>query len=198
MVSGPDDKIKQLIESAKSGDQNAITRLYQMHIDQIYRYIAYRVPGSDAEDVTAEVFVRMVEGLPHFEYTGAPFESWLYRIAAARVADFHRKHHKRYEEEIPETFSDDATEPEQKLVREQEISKLRTALQELHQDEQTIILMRFVERKSHKEVASVIGKSVAAVRTMQHRALVRLATLLDADGKERHYLRGKKEPECKS
>ena len=80
--------LETLIERARTGDTDAVAALYRLHAPAIFRYIAYRVPTeADAEDLTAEVFLRMVEGLPAYRSEGAPFEAWLYRIAAARVAD---------------------------------------------------------------------------------------------------------------
>jgi RNA polymerase sigma-70 factor (ECF subfamily) len=80
--------------------------------------------------------------------------------------------------------------PEQLIVDAQELGDLKQALAELREDEQMILIMRFVERKSHQEVAETTGKSVSAVKSIQHRALVKLASLMGADGKGRHYLRG--------
>lgn len=186
---------EQLINRAKLGDKTAISTLYEKHVDQIFRYIAYRVPENDAEDLTAEVFVRMVESLPKFEYRGAPFEAWLYRIASARVADFHRKRNRRQVDEINDKLSDDRPLPEEDMLEKQEHRQLREALSQLNEDDQKILILRFVERKSHEEVAKIMGKNPAAIRTAQHRALKKLAGNLNAEGKERHYLRGKSKPE---
>ena len=99
--------IEQTIQRARQGDEKAIAALYEMHADVIYRYILYRVPTShDAEDLTAEVFLRMVEGLPKYKITGAPFESWLYRIASARIADFYRRNKRQQETMLDERISD--------------------------------------------------------------------------------------------
>jgi len=186
---------EQVIERAKLGDKTAISTLYEKHVDQIFRYVAYRVPENDAEDITAEVFVRMVESLPKFEYRGAPFEAWLYRIASARVADFHRKRGRRQVDEISDTMSDDNPLPEEKMLEKQEQKQLREALSQLSPEDQQILILRFVERKSHEEVAEIIGRNPAAIRTAQHRALKKLAKNLNVKGKERHYLRGRSNPE---
>lgn len=182
---------EKLIKRAKRGDKTAISALYEQHIDKIFRYVAYRVPDNDADDITAEVFVKMVEGLPKFTYTGAPFEAWLYSIASARVADFHRKRGRRQLDEINDSLSDDSPLPEERMLEKQEHKRLREALRQLSADDQKLLILRFVERKSHEEVAEIMGKNSAAIRTAQHRALKKLAQLLDAEGKERHYLRGK-------
>lgn len=183
--------ILQLIQQAQQGDQAAIAQLYQMHAQQIYRYVAYRVPTqADAEDITADVFIKMLEGLRSYRLTGAPFEAWLYRIASARVADFHRRGRRRPQTELSETLSTSDPSPEEQLHAEQEVAVLRHALSGLGSDQQEILVLRFVERKSHQEVAEILGKTVSAVKSIQHRALVQLAARLGMQGKVRHYLRG--------
>lgn len=186
---------EQLIQRAKQGDKAAVSQLYERYVDRIYRYVAYRVPLEDAEDLTAEVFVRMVEGIGNFEYTGAPFESWLYRIASARIADFHRIRARKPQDEIDENMSDSTPQPEELLLDEQDQQRVREALLQLDEDDQQLLILRFVERKSHKEVADILEKNEAAIRTAQHRALKKLAKLLGTDSKAPHYLRGKATPD---
>ena len=183
--------MENIIRRAQAGDANAISELYQLHADAIYRYVLYRVPTSaDAEDLTAEVFLKMVEGLPDYQFKGIPFEAWLYRIAAARVADFHRSTYRHPQTELSETLADQEIQPEEHIEQLQEIEGLREVLGHFSEEEQTLLILRFVERKSHKEVASILGKTPAAVKAAQHRVLVQLASLLGTEEKARHYLRG--------
>ncbi len=182
----------RLIQLACDGDQEAIAVLYRAHVQAIYRYISYRVPETAAaDDLTAEVFLRMVEGLPAYTLNGAPFEAWLYRIAAARVADYYRVRTRRPQTELSDAEPDRGVSPEGLLQNAEEHSELRAALRELSDEQQDILLLRFVERKSHAEVAKILGKSVTAIKSAQHRALVRLAELMGLNGKGRHYLRGR-------
>jgi RNA polymerase sigma-70 factor (ECF subfamily) len=186
-----DDVTRKLIDRAKNGDSGAIATIYQTHVGMIFRYIAYRVGSDeDAEDLTGEVFVKMVESLPRYQHTGAPFEAWLHRIAAARVADFYRLRNRQQEIALTENLQSERISPEERLVNAQEQAELRAALRELSEEEQTVLIYRFVERKSHKEVAEIIDKSVSAVKSIQHRALIRLASLMGSEEKVRHYLRG--------
>jgi RNA polymerase sigma-70 factor (ECF subfamily) len=153
-----------------------------------------RVPTiADAEDLTAEVFVRMVKGLPAYEIGGAPFEAWLYRIAATRVTDFYRHASRHAQTELDETWSDTAPLPEEQMLQTQALDHLRSALQRLPEDQQLILILRFVERKSHEEVAQILGKSVQAVKSAQHRALIQLTAHMGSTQKARHYLRGRHE-----
>lgn len=188
MAETPDDI---LIARAQRGDAGAVSILYHRHVQAIARYIGYRVPdGPTAEDLTAEVFLRMVEGLPAYRMTGAPFEAWLYRIAAARVADHYRQNRRIAQEPLTDLYVDGTLSPEQTVQQHEMLDELRAALQQLTQEQQTILILRFVERKSHKEVAQIVNKSVEATATTQHRALKRLAVLLGVEKIGRHYLRG--------
>ena len=81
--------------------------------------------------------------------------------------------------------------PSSGLDNECELEELRTALHQLSDEHQTILLLRFVERKSHQEVADILDKEISAISTAQHRALKRLAELLGTEKTSRHYLRGK-------
>lgn len=183
--------LHQTIQRAQQGDKESVAMLYQTFAQVIYRYIAYRVPtSSDAEDLTAEVFMKMVQGLPRYQVTGAPFEAWLYSIAAARIADWHRRNQRRAQVELSETLTTGDPLPEDQLLQVQEVEHLRSAIQQLPEEQQTILILRFIERKSHEEVAEIMSKSVTAVKSIQHRALQRLAMLLGLDKKARHYLRG--------
>ncbi|MBN2472288.1 MAG: sigma-70 family RNA polymerase sigma factor [Anaerolineae bacterium] len=180
-----------LIQQARQGDTRAVSALYREFSPAIFRYIMYRVPAeADAEDLTAEVFLRMVEALPEYQPTGAPFEAWLYRIAAARVADFHRRRSRREVGPLVDELADEAPQPEERLETSAEMDTLRAALARLPEDQQTLLLLRFVENKSHREVAEILGRSESAVKTAQYRALTRLAKLLGEPTKTRHYLRG--------
>ena len=183
--------IRKLIEQARGGDRQAVATIYENHVDRIFRYIVFRVGSeSDAEDLTAEVFLNMVEGLPNYEYTGAPFEAWLYRIASRRVADFYRKRGRLPEADLSEHMEGSASLPEERVLEKQEVSELHAALRQLSEQEQQILILRFVERKSHQAVADILNKRVSAVKTAQHRALRQLSRLLGSEKKTRHYLRG--------
>jgi RNA polymerase sigma-70 factor (ECF subfamily) len=187
------ENIDQMVRRAQQGDTSAVEALYQRYAQSVYRYVYYRVStAADAEDLTAEVFVKMVEGLPSYRVTGAPFEAWLYRIAAARIVDQRRKSNRRPQTELTENLADSTTLPEEQVQQAQEVETLRQAFNQFSDEEQTLLILRFVERKSHQEVADVLGKSPGAIKSMQHRTLIRLAALLGSEEKVRHYLRGGK------
>lgn len=183
--------VAQLIRRAQKGDREAVAVLYKAYAQSIYRYVVARVRNSsDAEDVTADVFINMVEGLPSYQITEAPFAAWLYRIAASRVADYYRLQQRQPISDLADTLPDDLTLPEEQVLQNQSIETLRHALRQLSEEHQTILILRFVDRKSHEEVAAILGKTMTAVKSAQHRALTHLTMILGGDAKSRHYLRG--------
>ncbi|MBK8137180.1 MAG: sigma-70 family RNA polymerase sigma factor [Anaerolineae bacterium] len=180
-----------LIQRGQRGDRDAIAELYELYVERIFRYVSYRVEGAaDIQDLTAEVFVKMVEGLPKYRNSGIPFEAWLYRIASARIIDYRRRIQRRPQSELTESLTDDFDEtPEEAMVEQEELETLRRAIGHLNEEQQTLLVLRFIERKSHDQVAAIMGKSVSAVKSIQHRALNQLAAQL-GETKVRHYLRG--------
>lgn len=171
---------KKIIKQAKKGDEGAISALYQAYVDRIFNYIAYRLGGDKktAEDLTGDVMVRMVKELPKYKITRVPFEAWLYRIASNHVVDYFRRNNKVIESNLPESLASNEPDPESHLVNQQTLHLLRTSLTQLKPDEQFLLSLRFFERKSHEDMSRMLGKSISSIRTMQHRALKRLADLM--------------------
>lgn len=181
---------QRTIQQAQQGNSKAISQIYETYLQRIYRYVAYRVNDErDIEDITAEVFIKMIEALPSYQITGAPFEAWLYRIAYSRIIDMRRKRTRHPQEDLPERMASEQPTPEQNVLDEQADHELRSAFSSLKEDDQNVLYLRFVEGKTHKEVAKIVNKSVTAVKATQHRALTRLANLLGQE-KMRHYFRG--------
>lgn len=179
----------QLIARAKAGNKEAVGTLYEAYVQAIHTYIAYRVESEMiAEDLTAEVFLRMVQGLPNYHDTGAPFGAWLYRIASSRIADYYRQNKRVIE--LSENEPSDDTDPFGKAAKKEELTRLREALAALPPDFQTLLILRFMQGQAHQMVAATLNKSEAAIRVMQHRALNALAQRLGVSGKARSYLRG--------
>ena len=172
----------QLIQRARQGDLAAVSELYNLHIDRIYQYVRYRT-GDDqtAEDITAEVFLRAIESLGTYNDQGAPFIAWLYRIAHARVIDYWRslKRHQTAPLEDPLlqdglVATDDAIETDFLQHR-----SLWQALRQLTDDQQNVIVLKFVQGLSNAEIAQLLGKTEGAVKALQRRALESLARLLN-------------------
>jgi RNA polymerase sigma-70 factor (ECF subfamily) len=167
------------VDRARHGDSDAFGKLYELHLDRIYRYVYYRVGStSEAEDLTEHVFLKAWEAIGRYENRGLPFAAWLYRMAHNAVIDHYRS--RRPSTPIDETF--DLEDERQNPVASAEAifdrEELKVAIKRLNTDQQTVIVLRFVEGLSHAEVGKILGKSEGAVRVIQHRALGVMARFL--------------------
>jgi RNA polymerase sigma-70 factor, ECF subfamily len=154
------------IEAAQR-DPSRFGELYEEHFDRVYAYVARRVRDrSEAQDLTSEVFQQALANLSRFEWRGAPFAAWLYRIAANAVTDHY--HRTRRESDAPVTTEEPA--PDEIEVIEQRAALFRS-VEALPADQRRVIVMRFAEEKSIREVSAEIGRSEGAVKQLQWRAL---------------------------
>ncbi len=170
----------RLIEQARQREPAALSELYRRHVDAIYRYIYYRVSDAEtAEDLTAEVFMRMVESIDRYTDHGIPISAWLYRIAHARIIDHWRRNQRRPQVEwsdalVSAHLVDDL--PQKDVVA---LQRLREALGALKDEQQQVILFKFLEGLDNQTVAQIMNKTEGAVKALQHRALAALARTLD-------------------
>lgn len=170
---------QELVERARSGDEEAVTLLYETHVDSIFAYVRYRVPSDVlAEDITSEVFLRMVRSIASYRDQGAPFRAWLFRIAANLITDHYRQHGKNPTVAIPESYESDDTNPFDHVLQEDEHQHLRLAIQSLPAEYQDLLVLRFVEELPHTEIARILNKSAMSLRAMQYRALKALGEAL--------------------
>lgn len=174
----------KLVERAQQGNINAIGQLYDQHQPHIYRYIWSRVRHSQtAEDLTGEIFTRMVTNLPSYRITEMPFRAWLYRIARNLVVDYFRGQNGRYTLPLDEAV--EVTEEmipidsmvEQKLT----VETVERALDQIDPDQRDVIALRFLIGLPLKEVALSLNKSVPAVKSLQHRGLTALRAALPTE-----------------
>ena len=169
---------RDLVQQAILGDKQAIGDLYLLHIEAIYRYVYGRVGNvTVAEDLTAQVFLNALEALPRYQQTSAPFSSWLYCIARARIADHWRLQNRRQEKPLVDTLPSTEPHPIERLAAQEDWSLALDLLAQLTESQQNLVCLRFLGELSTSEVAKALGKSVAAVKALQHRALASLARL---------------------
>lgn len=174
------DAERLLIEAAKK-DPARFAELYENNFDRVYAFIARRVRDrSEAEDLTSEVFHQALSGLPRFEWRGAPFAAWLFKIALNAIIDRSKRAAK--EQELPATFDPaaDVQEIEDEIEQRARLFKL---VDRLPVDQRRVVGMRFAEEKSIREIAQELGRSEGAVKQLQFRALQNLrAQLSDEPG----------------
>ncbi len=175
-------EIDLLIQRAKKGEAEAFGRLYDMHVDRVYRHIYYRVSCiADAEDLTQEVFLRAWKAIGRYKKTGSPFLAWLMTISHNLIVDSYRR--KKDDTYLDDDYwvADSSPTPEKALEIEFDQKRVRRAILKLPGDQQQIILMRFIEGFPYPDIAASLGKSEGAIRVSQHRALARLRHILEKE-----------------
>ncbi len=174
-----------LVGRAIAGDADAFGELYLRHTDAIYRYIYLRVGNAkDTEDLTEQVFLKVWEALPGYEQRGKPFINWVYRIAHNAVVDHHRQRRPLPATPLLEEEHWESQEPSAltQVIEAERAATLSSVISELSDDQQQVIILRFVQGLPHAEVADIIGKSEGASRVIQYRALAALKELLEGLG----------------
>ena len=165
-----------LIEAAQQ-DPARFGELYEIHFERVYAYIARRVQDrAETEDLTAEVFHQALANLKRFEWRGIPFAAWLFRIAANLITDrWQRSGREVVDEEQIEAAQVSPKEIEQ-VERQATLFRL---VDSLPAEQQRVVVLRFVEQKSIKEVAREIRKTEGAVKQLQFRALSNLRARME-------------------
>lgn len=169
-----------LLQSAAQGDKKSFGKLYERYLEEIYRYVFFKVGDQQtAEDITEETFIKTWESLSKI-YQGdgkiGNLRAWLYRIAKNLVVDYYRKN--KFETIVGPTVTANIHSPEQTAIEQEESTWIVGALQKLKPDFQQIIIMRLINDLSHKEIASITGISEGHSRILLYRALKKLKELL--------------------
>jgi RNA polymerase sigma-70 factor (ECF subfamily) len=170
------EHVRELVERGQQGDRDALEELYLIHFDRIYSYLHVSVGNRhDAEDLTTQTFLKMLEKIGTFKWRSAPFSAWLFRIAHNLAMDHFRAHRRwQPEEDVPEPPGEE--EPSAELVAMQSIGRESMArlIDELSPEQQQVLTLKFVFNFPNAEVAAILGKTEGAVKSLQHRALVSL------------------------
>ncbi|HWX53214.1 MAG TPA: sigma-70 family RNA polymerase sigma factor [Verrucomicrobiae bacterium] len=162
-----------LIEAAQN-DPGRFAELYESNFNRVYAFVARRVGDRDvAEDITAEVFHEALRNLGRFQWRGVPFAAWLLRIAANALADRwqHAARHPEIQADaLHEAFYENQAAPgsDGELERRAMLFQL---VDRLPDDQRLVVLRRFVDQKSVREIAQELGRSEGAVKQLQFRAL---------------------------
>lgn len=179
-VIAKEPDIDDFIEDAKRGDTTALAALYDAHVQRIYRYIIFRVRHTEeAEDLTEQVFMKMLESIHTFQPGRAPFSAWLFRIAHNLLMDYERKRRSRaryVQLEAPLLRTDD---PADLALLNVQTAAVRKALLELPLAQQQVIALRFGGQRSTAEVAQIMSRSEAAIKSLQYKAIKTLRRILD-------------------
>lgn len=182
--------VPDLVTRAQKGSVDAAGQLYERHYRSIYRYLFYRIGDRGAaEDLTGEVFLKMVQALPAYRVTAATFRTWLFQIARNLSIDHFRRAKSHPVVALEEHVPAGGEAPENVADNRLSGVRLQQALAQLSEEQRDVVLMRFIEGMPVAEVAGTLHKSEDAVKGLQRRALIALRDLLqpteDDDGIQR-------------
>jgi RNA polymerase sigma-70 factor (ECF subfamily) len=175
--SGPSQaEVRKLVDRAQAGDRDALEELYLIHFDRIYGYLHLTVGNRhDAEDLTTQTFVRMLESIGRFRWQSAPFSAWLFRIAHNLSMDHFRAARRwQPEEEVPEPAGAEERSAEEQAFHSIGRQSMLEMIDDLSDDQRQVLSLKFLFNFSNGEVATILGKTEGAVKSLQHRALVSL------------------------
>ncbi len=182
-----DTQVLTLIPACQRGDAGAVEGLYDLYADRIYHYVLARTGDVNAaEDLTADVFVRVIQHMHKFKldatHPSASVSAWLYRIAANLVADYHRVRQRRPTVNIEDDvlLTSTAPDPSQQAERRDALERLSGALEKLTEDQRLVVVCKFGEGMSNAQAAACLGKTEGAIEALQHRALRTLYRLIGA------------------
>lgn len=176
----------QLVEKAQSGNADAFARLYDAYVDDVYRFIFYRVADEQtAEDLTSQLFLKAWDNLDRYQARGLPFSAWLFRIARNLVIDYYRTRKETVALEPNATMKPDPAANVAKMIeRKLEGEWVRSMLHHLTADQREVLTLKFINGLSTKEVATVMRKGEGAIRALQMRGLQALAELMRSEENE--------------
>ncbi len=170
------EQVRELVARGQQGDRDALEELYLIHFDRIYGYLHVSVGNRhDAEDLTTQTFLKMLEKIGSFKWQSAPFSAWLFRIAHNLAMDHFRARRRwQPEEEVPEPPGEE--EPSAELEAMQTIGResMLKLIERLSPEQQQVLTLKFVFNLPNAEVAAILDKTEGAIKSLQHRALVSL------------------------
>ena len=176
-------RVRALVDRAQKGERAALEELYLIHFDRIYSYLHVSVGNRhDAEDLTTQTFMRMLESIGKFRFQSAPFSAWLFRIAHNLSMD-HFRANKRWqpEEEVPEPHGSEERSAEDEAFQSIGRQSMLELIDSLSHEQQQVLTLKFVFNFSNAEAATILDKTEGAVKSLQHRALVSLQKQVSGD-----------------
>ena len=174
-------RVRALVDQAQQGDRDALEELYLIHFDRIYSYLHVSVGNRhDAEDLTTQTFLKMLESIGKFRWQSAPFSAWLFRIAHNLAMDHFRAARRwQPEEEVPEPEPDESTSAEAGALEAIGRKTMLELIEDLSPDQQQVLTLKFVFNFANADAATILDKTEGAIKSLQHRALLSLQKQLE-------------------
>ena len=168
--------VRSLVEHAQRGDREALEELYLIHFDRIYSYLHLSVGNRhDAEDITTQTFLKMLEAIGRFRWQSVPFSAWLFRIAHNLAIDhFRARRRVQWEDEVPEPPGVEESSAEDQAMDSLGQEGMLALIEQLSAEQRQVLTLKFLFGFANAEVAGILGKTEGAVKSLQHRALASL------------------------
>ncbi len=174
-----DSIAKDLILRAQQGNPEATGALYSRFHQSIYRYLYYRTGDPQiAEDLTSEVFLKMVQSISAYRVEGTPFAAWLFQVARNQAIDYYRRRNNHPIVAIDEDLEGKETDMDSTVDFHLTTADLAKALSKLEHTQRDVILLRFIEGMSIAQASQILHKSEDAIKALQRRGLIALRVLL--------------------
>jgi RNA polymerase sigma-70 factor (ECF subfamily) len=185
-ASLPADIEEGTIERAKAGDQQALAAVYDWYLPRVYRYVLSRVGDvAEAEDLTEDIFLRMLSAIVDYRRTNVPFSAWLFRIARNHLVSHYRRNGVRKNQAVvDETVADSRQDPALIVETQMMLGEVAEAVQRLPDAQRDVIALRFAVGLSIAETAHVLGKRQGNVKMLQHKAVAKLQRILLAEPRQ--------------
>ncbi len=166
---------------ARHLDASALSKIHDQYYPEVYRYVRFRVEDEQvSEDITAEVFLRLLDALHRQRGPLQNLRGWLLGTASNVVNDHLRKRYARKIESLDDEHPvPDKQHPEHSYEEAWQLKQLRAAIRKLTPEQQHVLALRFAEERSLEETASLMGKSVTAIKALQFRAMASLRRLME-------------------
>lgn len=179
----PEFDEKAIVDAAQLGDQIALSALYDHYFPRVYRYVSARLTTTeDAEDVTTEIFLRIIENLRSFSWRGLPFGAWVFRIARNEVVSHVRRQKVRStQSQLTESIRDPSPDHVEELATASSVATIRAAAQLLPEAQRQVINLRFSAGLSVAETARALGKTENNVKVLQHKAIAKLQGMVSRE-----------------
>ncbi|MSQ10791.1 MAG: sigma-70 family RNA polymerase sigma factor [Dehalococcoidia bacterium] len=181
-TTAQDPEVSLWVEQAVAGDSESFGRLYDLYVDRIYRHLYYRVGNAtQAEDLAAQVFEKAYKAIGRYRTMGRPFFVWLLSIAHNLLVDHYRA--QRDSSSIDDVIipADDSADPVTLAEKSFASATLRQAIKKLKQDQQIVVVMRYIDGLDYADIAAAVNKTEGAVRVVLHRSLIALRKIISAD-----------------
>ena len=175
----PEQISNSTIAQAKAGNDSALTAIYQSYQPKVQRFLYYRIGDRHiAEDLTTEVFLRVIENLPQYRIQDTPLKAWIFQIARNLAVDHFRRQNVRNNVELDLTIPTNGDGPDSLAARSLVCDELRNAVEQLTESQADVIVLRFISGMSIAETAQTLQKSESAVKSLQSRGLEALHRVL--------------------